>query len=309
VKKILITGIEGFVGTHLAEYLHKQKYKIFGIHYAKPVKRIGKLYRCDIRDYPKLFQVIKEVKPEVIFHLAAQSSVSQGEKNILDTFSINVQGTLNILESVRQIGTKARIIYISSCEIYGQSDSKLTEISLARPLSFYATSKLCAENICQYYFTHYGMDIVILRPFSHTGPGQSERFIFPRIAKQVAEIEAGLTEPFLTVGNIDVQRDYTDISDIIEAYYLALEKCRKGELYNITSGKLYSIRKGIEYLIKLTNKKIIIKTDKKLMRSNDISLLTGSAKKFMRVTGWKPEIDFFTTLTNLLNYYRETTRK
>lgn len=309
MKKVLITGIEGFVGTHLAEYLSHKRYKIFGIHFAQPLKRIGSLYHCDIRDYAKTSKIIKEIKPDAIFHLAAQSSVSQGEKNILDTFSINVGGTLNILESVRQAKIKSRIIYISSCAVYGRSNSKLTEKSKTKPVSFYATTKLCTENICQYYSDNYGLDIVILRPFSHTGPGQSEQFIFPRIAKLVAEMEAGFGRPLLTVGNIDVRHDYLDVLDIIRAYTLAMNKCKSGEVYNITSGKPRFIKNEIEYIISLTNKNIRIKADKQLIRTNDISLLTGNAEKFSTLTGWKPEIDFHITLANLLNYYRKKINK
>ncbi len=304
MNKILITGIEGFVGSYLAEYLQKKKYKIFGIHFVEPVKKIGKLYRCDIRDYPNTLKIIKEVKPDAVFHLAAQSSVAQGEKNILNTFSINVQGTLNILESIRQSNMKSRVVYISSCAVYGQSNIKLTENSNTKPISFYATSKLCSEKICQYYANNYGLNIVMLRPFSHTGAGQSEHFIFPRIAKRVAEIEVGLAEPLLTVGNIDIRHDYMDVLDIMRAYELALTKCKSGEVYNITSGKPRRIRKEIEYIISLTNKNIQIESDNSLIRTNDISLLTGSAQKFRKLTGWKPQINFHKTLAGLLNYYR-----
>ena len=304
MNKILITGIEGFVGSYLAEYLQKRKYKIFGIHFAEPFKKIGQLYRCDIKDYSKTLKILKEVKPDAIFHLAAQSSVAQGEKNISDTFSINVQGTLNILESIRQANITSRIVYISSCAVYGQSKIKLAENSNAKPISFYATSKLCSEKICQYYASHYGLNIVILRPFSHTGAGQNENFIFPRVAKRVAEIEAGLAKPLLTVGNIDIRHDYMDILDIIRAYEITLNKCKSGEVYNITSGKPRQIRKEIEYIISLTNKKIKIESDKRLIRTNDISLLTGNAEKFSKLTGWKPRVNFHETLINLLNYYR-----
>jgi GDP-4-dehydro-6-deoxy-D-mannose reductase len=304
VKKVLITGIEGFVGCYLADYLHARKYSISGIHFAEPKKKIGKLYYCDIRDYIGVAKIIKKASPYAIFHLAAQSSVSLSEKNIKDTLAINVQGTLNILEAVREANIKPRIVYISSCEVYGRSNRQLTEQSQPSAISFYAISKLCAENICRYYVEHYNFDIVILRPFSHTGPGQGEQFIFPRVVRKIAEIEAGLAKTVLTVGNIEVKRDYTDISDIVRAYHLALTKCSGGEIYNVTSGKPYSIRSGIEFLIKQGKKKIKVKIDKSLVRSNDIPLLTGSPKKFIRATGWQPAVDFFTTLTNLLNYYR-----
>jgi len=309
VKKILISGIEGFVGTYLAEYLHSRKYKVSGIYFAQPVKRFGKLYQCDIREYAAVLKIIRTIKPDAIIHLAAQSSVAQGEKTIKQTFAVNVQGTLNILEAVKELKIKARIIYISSCEVYGQSNKKLTEQSQTNPVSFYAMSKLCAEQVCLYYQRAYNLDIVILRPFSHTGSGQAEHFIFPRIAKQIAQIEAGMTKPVLKLGNIKAKRDYSDVQDIVKAYELALRRCQSGEIYNITAQKPYSIKQGVEFLIKLSRQKIKVKIDKKLVRKNDIALLTGSARKFMRDTGWKPTIGFYKTLSNLLNYYRTKTER
>lgn len=304
MKNVLITGIEGFVGSHLAKYLDSHKYKIAGIHFANPIVKIGKLFQCDIRDYASVLRIMRKIQPDAIFHLAAQSSVAQSEKSIKDTFSINVVGTLNILEAVNELNLKPRIIYVSSCEIYGKNNKKLTEQSEIKPISFYAISKLCAEQVCQFYNRAYNLDIVILRPFSHTGSGQAEHFIFPRIARQIAEIEAGLREPMLDIGNVRARRDYTDVQDIVKAYELALRKCRSGEVYNITSQKTYSIGQGVNYLIKLSQTKIGVAIDKKLVRKNDIPLLTGCARKFMRQTGWKAVIDFRTTLTNLLNYYR-----
>jgi GDP-4-dehydro-6-deoxy-D-mannose reductase len=307
VKKVLITGIEGFVGQHLADYLTNHSYQISGIFFAEPEKKVGRLYHCDIRDYPLLLKIFKEDKPEAIFHLAAQSSVSQAEKNLTETFAINTQGTLNILEAVRTVGINTRMIYVSSCEVYGLTANlthQLTELSQTNSVSFYALSKLMAEQVCQYYYKQYKLETIILRPFSHTGPGQSENFIFPKIARRIAEIEYGIGKANIIIGNLDVVRDYTDISDIIKAYHQVLEKCEAGEIYNITSGKSYSIRNGVDFLLSLSKKKIEVRVSENLKRANDIPLLTGNADKFVNLTGWKPKLDFYTTLTNLLNYYR-----
>ncbi|MEO0092194.1 MAG: GDP-mannose 4,6-dehydratase [candidate division WOR-3 bacterium] len=304
MKKVLITGIEGFVGNYLAGYLSSLDYDVYGTYFAIPPRTDYKIYYCDIRNHSQVLRVIKTIRPKVIFHLAAQSSVSQGEKNLKDTFAINTLGTLNILESVKEVKIKPRIMYISSCEVYGRSDKKLTETSSTNPVSFYALSKLCAEKICLYYVNQYDFDVVILRPFSHTGPGQAEHFIFPSVAKRIAEIEAGKRRPVLGVGNIKVKRDYLDVSDVIRAYYWAMKKGKSGEIYNITSGKPYTIEKCISFLLSLSQKKIKVKTIKSLIRANDIPILTGSAKKFSALTGWKPEVSFFTTLADLLNYYR-----
>lgn len=312
MKHVLITGIEGFAGQHLAQYLLSQNYKISGIYYLPPQKHIGNLYQCDIRNYPLLVKTIKQVSPDAIVHLAAQSSVTQAEIKLNETFAINTQGTLNVLDAIREIGIDLRLIYISSCEVYGSTANtthKLTELSVVNPISFYALSKFCAEKLCLYYIQHYDLDIVILRPFSHTGPGQSDNFIFSKVAKKIAEIEAGLTKPNITVGNLDVRRDYTDIMDMVKAYGFALEKCKSGKIYNITSGKSYSIRFGVEFLLSVSKKKIETMVNQGLVRTNDIPLLTGSAEKFMRETGWKPEIDFLTTLAELLTYHRNLIKK
>ncbi len=307
MKRILITGIEGFVGNYLAGYLQSLNYEIYGTYFAIPQKSNYKIYYCDIRNYSEVLSVIDMVRPQVIFHLAAQSSVSQGEKHIKETFAINGLGTLNILEAVREVKIKPRIIYISSCEVYGRSSKKLTEKTATNPVSFYALTKLCAEKVCLYYARQYNFDIIILRPFSHTGPGQAEHFIFPSVAKKIAEIENGQRKPVIEVGNIKVKRDYLDVSDIIRAYYLAMKKGKTKEIYNITSGKPYTIEECIKFLLSLSQKKIKIKPVKSLIRANDIPLLTGSAQKFMTLTDWKPEISFFTTLADLLNYYRMQT--
>ncbi|MCX8014978.1 MAG: GDP-mannose 4,6-dehydratase [candidate division WOR-3 bacterium] len=305
MKNILITGIEGFVGTHLSAYLKNQGYQVSGIYFQTPQQKLGQLFKADIRDYPTILNIIKKIKADGIFHLAAQSSVAQSEKNIKDTFSINIEGTLNILEAVRNLDLKTRIIFISSCEVYGNQKVRLAEKSATKPISFYAVTKLCAENICQYYERRYGLDIVILRPFSHTGFGQAEHFLFPRITKQIAEIEAGLAKPILNIGNLKVRRDYLDISDVVRAYELAMRKCRSGEIYNITSEKSYSIKEALDYLLKLSTVSIKVHIDKQLVRKYDIALLTGKADKFKKTTGWQPKVNFFTTLKNLLEYYRQ----
>ncbi|MCX7757375.1 MAG: GDP-mannose 4,6-dehydratase [candidate division WOR-3 bacterium] len=305
MKRILITGIEGFVGNHLLRFLRTKKYKIYGMHY-KPCQLDEVIrYHGDIRDYSWVLKVIEDAKPTVIFHLAAQSSVAYGEKERFETFSINVTGTFNVLEAVYALGINSRIIYVSSCEVYGIHTKKVTEKSLLKPVSFYATTKICAENLCHYYNKIRGLDVIILRPFSHTGPGQSEQFIFPRIARKIVEIEKGMIKPVIEVGNLNLKRDYTDVRDIVRAYELAMNFCKSGEVYNITSGKLYTLKTGVDYLLSLTNKKIDLRINKSLFRRNDIPLLTGSAQKFIRLTGWQPKIDFFTTLKDLLEYYRQ----
>ncbi|MEO0072354.1 MAG: GDP-mannose 4,6-dehydratase [candidate division WOR-3 bacterium] len=306
MKRVLITGIEGFAGLHLFNHLsQKQRYKIYGLHYRTCALSGLTCFHGDIRDYSFVVGVIKEVQPNLIFHLAAQSSVAYGEKELQETYTVNVTGTFNILEAVRCLKLKSRIIYISSCEVYGPHNQKLKETTLLNPVSFYAITKICAENLCQYYSKIQNLDIVILRPFSHTGPGQSEQFIFPRIAKKIAEIEKARAEPIIEVGNLNLKRDYTDVRDMVRAYELAARFCKTGEIYNVTSGKSYELKTGVQYLLSLTDKKIKLRINKALFRKNDILTLTGSAQKFIKLTGWQPQIDFFTTLRDLLTYYRE----
>lgn len=308
MKKVFITGIEGFVGHYLARFLATKNYEISGIYFDESAISglPGKLYRGDIRELEKFKTIVREVKPDWVFHLAAVSSVAISYSQPSLTFGVNVLGTWNLFASFKELNFNPRVVIVSSCEVYGRARTFPTkETEPPKPLSPYALSKLFSEEVSRFYHQTDNMSVVILRPFTHTGVGHSEVFIFPSIAKRIVEIERGLREPILEVGNIENQRDYTDVRDMVKAYVLAAEHCRTGETYNITSGKTIVIREGIEFLLSRAKKKIELKINPQLLRPNDIPVLKGDCTKFSTLTGWKPEIDFQQTLIELLEYYRQ----
>jgi len=308
LKKIFITGIEGFVGHHLADLLSAKNYEVSGIYFDETAAAglPGKPYQCDIRGIEPLKKVLADINPDWVFHLAAISSVAISYRQPSVTFDINVQGTWNLLAALADLGLKPRIALVSSCEIYGRASGFPTpETAPAQPVSPYALSKVLAEEVGRFYLRAAGSDVVILRPFTHTGPGHSEVFVFPSVAKRIVEIERGNHEPVLEVGNIENRRDFTDVRDMVRAYLLAAEHCQAGEAYNITSGKSLIIKEGIEFLLSQAKKKIELKIDPDRLRPNDIPVLNGDGSKFAKATGWKPEREFKQTLLELLEYYRQ----
>ncbi|OYD14580.1 hypothetical protein CH330_08210 [candidate division WOR-3 bacterium JGI_Cruoil_03_51_56] len=316
MSRILITGIEGFAGSHLARYLSEKGEELFGIHLAQPKEKLpGKLYQGDIRDFDWLNRVISRTRPHSVVHLAAISSVALSEQQLLKTYEINAVGTLKLLEAIRKSDTKTSVLLISSADVYGRtaSDKPLTEQTPPRPVNPYALSKLAAEEAGRFFHRSFNMDVVVLRPFSHTGPGQSPNFVFPSVARRIVEIErAAQKNPHLSpesrtikLGNLDVRRDYTDVRDMVKAYALALKRCQSNETYNITSGQPVLIREGVEMLCRLARCDVIYKSSASRRRERDLPLLTGDSSKFSAATGWHPTIPFEVTLEDLLDYYRK----
>ncbi|UCG41820.1 MAG: GDP-mannose 4,6-dehydratase [candidate division WOR-3 bacterium] len=315
MSRVLVTGIEGFVGQHLARHLRKHNHEVIGLHFAPAESGLAeRLYQGDVRDFARLKEVLDEARPEHIVHLAAVSSVAEAETHVLETYDVNAAGTLNLLEAARLSGLSARILLISSADVYGSSTTgaPLTEEAPVRPLSPYGLSKLAAEEAGRFSSRAFGMDVVILRPFSHTGPGQSTRFVFPTVASRIVEIEQAaaasldLDEASRTIrlGNLDVRRDYTDVRDVVEAYALALDRCESGETYNVTSGRAVPIRDGVETLCSMARCEVRFASSATRRRSRDLPLLTGSNDKLVQATGWQLSIPLEQTLSDLLDHHR-----
>jgi len=317
--KILITGINGFIGKNLVSFFLglKKEIKLYGLDIRKPVrldKRIT-FFKCDILKIKNLYQVFKKIKPDIIFHLAAQSSVPESFKNPKRTFKINIDGTLNILEAVRKFCPKAIILIPGSSEEYDGPKSKsltvrqtgkIKENQLLRPLSPYAISKACQEFLGYQYFSTFNLKIILVRVFNVTGPNQGSKAICGRFAEKIAEIEIGKAKPVMKVGNLNIVRDFLDVRDLARAYWLAVKKCKPGEAYNIASGKGYEIEKVLKKLLSFSKKEIKIKKDTRLFRKKESLVLIGNVTKFKKITGWKPKIDFLNqTLPELLNYWRK----
>lgn len=314
--KVLITGITGFAGSHLADYLlTKDNVEIYGtVRWRSNTENIEKikdkliLYECDIRDATSVRNVIEKVKPDRIFHLAAQSYVVTSWHAPHETLATNILGELNIFESVRELKINPLILIACSSEEYGlveENELPIKETNLLRPLSPYAVSKVGQDLLGYQYYKSYSLNIIRTRAFNHTGYRREEVFVCSNFAKQIASIEKGKQEPVIYVGNLETKRDFTDVRDVVRAYWLALEKCKPGEVYNICSGKARSIKEVLDILLGLTKVKVKIKKDPKKLRPSDVPVLQGDSSKFRKATGWKPEIPFEKTLADLLNYWRE----
>ncbi len=311
-KKALITGITGFVGSHLAEFLLKENLEVYGTSRWRSktdnienIKNKIHLHEADLLDAHSIYQIIDEIKPDYIFHLAAQSYVLSSPAN---TIEVNTTGAINLFEAVRKTGLKCPVQIACSSEEYGKvfpEETPIKETNPLRPLSPYAVSKVAMDYLGYQYYESYKINIIRTRGFNHTGPRRGEVFAESTFAKQIAEIEKGKKEPAVYVGNLEAERDYTDVRDMVRAYYLAVQKCTPGEVYNICSGKAWVIKNVLQYLLKLSKVNIEVKEDEERMRPSDVPILIGDNSKFVEKTNWKPEIKFEKTLEDLLNYWRE----
>ncbi|MCZ6767300.1 MAG: GDP-mannose 4,6-dehydratase [bacterium] len=314
--RALITGITGFAGSHLADYcLERGDVDVYGIiRWRSRTENIEhlegkiKLLECDLRDATSTRRVIEKISPEYIFHLAAQSFVPTSWHAPTESLITNVIGQLNIFEAVRELDLKCRIQIAGSSEEYGmvyEDELPIKESNPFRPLSPYAVSKVGQDMLGYQYFMSYKMDIVRTRGFNHTGPRRGSVFVASDFARQIVDIEAGRRDPLLFVGNLDASRDFSDVRDVVRAYFLALEKGKAGEAYNICSEKAHTIREVLDMLLALTDAKIEVKQDTTRLRPSDVPRLLGDSSKFRNETGWKPEIPFETTLRDILEYWRQ----
>ena len=314
--RVLVTGITGFAGSHLVDYIltlpgvevcgiHRWRSRTENVeHFLSKVRMI----ECDLRDASSVRDVLEEVKPERIFHLAAQSFVPTSWTAPTESLTTNILGQLNIFEAVKKVHLKPRIQIACSSEEYGlvQPDElPIRETNPLRPLSPYAVSKVGQDFLGYQYFMSYQMPIVRTRGFNHEGPRRGPVFVCSDFAKQIADIEKGRRAPVIRVGNLDARRDFTDVRDVVRAYWLALEKGEPGEVYNICSGKAWVIRDMLDHLLSLTKVKVKVEQDAARMRPSDVPVLLGDAGRFQKATGWKPEIPFEQTLRDLLEYWRQ----
>lgn len=315
MKKALITGIAGFAGSHLAELLLTKGFEVYGLcrprsktDHIESIKSKLHLEDADLLDSHSLYTTISRIKPEYIFHLAAQSFVPTSWVSPSVTLEVNIVGSANIFEAVRQVGIDPVIQIACSSEEYGlvyPNEIPIKETNPLRPQSPYAVSKLAMDYLGYQYFCSYKMRIVRTRGFNHTGPRRGETFVTSNFAKQIALIEKGKQEPVIQVGNLEAQRDWSDVRDIVRGYLLAAEKCDPGEVYNICSGKGVKVSDMLNLLLSKSKAKVKISPDRARIRPSDVPILIGDNRKFVAKTGWKPEIPFSQTMGDLLNYWRE----
>lgn len=314
--RVLITGITGFAGSHLADFLvAKGDVEIHGTRRWRSSTHLidhleGKitLHECDLRDPTNVQATLAAVKPRYIFHLAAQSFVPTSWTSPRDTFDTNIYGQLHILEAMRALKLDARLQIAGSSEEYGlvhPEEAPITEDNPLRPLSPYAVSKVAQDMMAYQYFKSYGIDTLRTRGFNHTGPRRPPVFVCSNFAWQIARIEKGKQAPVLETGDLSTVRDFTDVRDIIRGYWLACEKGTAGEVYNLASGKGWKIQDALSFMLAMSDAKIEQRIDPKRLRPSDVPLLLGDASRFHADTGWVPEIPFEQTLRDLLAYWRE----
>jgi GDP-4-dehydro-6-deoxy-D-mannose reductase len=312
--KALITGAGGFVGGHLCQYLLAHTdWELLGTVYpkqveAQPTEPRLRLQHLDLREPEGVQALLEKAQPDYVFHLAAQSIPAASFDNPWDTLETNIRSQLNILHSARVLGLHTRILVIGSNEEYGhpqKGELPFTEESPLRPGSPYALSKVTQDLMGLQFHQAYGLDVVRMRPFNHTGPGQSPKFVVPAFASQIAHIEASLQESVLKVGNLSAARDFSDVRDIACGYHLAATKGKPGDVYNMASGQPHKISALLDTLLSFTDVNIRVETDPERYRPVDVPVVYGSAEKFYQVTGWMPEIPFEQTLEDTLDYWRK----
>ena len=315
--RALITGITGFAGSHLADYLlaEQSDVEIFGTYrWRSRMENIdhldGKinLLECDLRDAAAVHGVLAEVRPDYIFHLAAQSFVPASWRAPSDTLTTNIIGQTNLFEAVRMLELDPVIQIAGSSEEYGlvlPDEVPIKETNPLRPLSPYAVSKVGQDLLAYQYFKSYGLKTIRTRGFNHTGPRRGEVFVTSNFAKQIASIEAGLQEPVIRVGNLDAQRDFTDVRDMVRAYWLAVTKAKPGEVYNVASGKAVTIGELLDQLLALSETKVEVQVDPERLRPSDVEILLGDFSKFKADTGWEPLIPLEQTLRDTLDFWRQ----
>ncbi len=312
MKKALIIGGAGFVGNYLMDYLNKEcewSVAVTKMENERIQKEKVDIYDLDILEKDAIVEVLNSIKPDYIFHLAAQSSVKLSWKNPGLTIDINIKGSINLLEAVREWGGKPRILMIGSGEEYGYISPEtvpIQEETILHPGNIYAATKACQNMLSKIYSDAYQMDIIMVRAFNHIGPAQSPIFVVSDFCKQVAEIEKGKREAVIRVGNLSAYRDFTDVRDVVAAYALLIKKGKKGETYNVGSGKAIQIQSILKELLQLSSVEIKIEVDEAKLRPIDVPIIEADIKKLVETTGWKRKYELTDTLKETLNYWRQT---
>jgi GDP-4-dehydro-6-deoxy-D-mannose reductase len=314
--RVLVTGAGGFVGRHLVRELHDSGYDIIATDVVDAPENSGAdrypervtFRRLDLREMDDVRAVFADFAPDAVFHLAAQSSAARSFEDPRETLETNIFGTFNLLEAVRESTgeTPPRFLSVGSCEEYGRrtpGEMPLTERSPVEPVSPYAVSKAAQSMLVLQYHSAYGIECMVTRSFSHTGPGQTVRFVLPAFAKQCAAIKAGLSKPLIKVGNLEVTRDFLDVRDVVRAYRLLVEKGRAGTAYNICRGEGLDLGDALRMLEGMTGRAVETETDPSLLRPVDVPMLIGDSGKLREQTGWAPSISNERMLEDLFGYW------
>jgi GDP-4-dehydro-6-deoxy-D-mannose reductase len=318
--RVLITGITGFVGSHLAEWALAQGAVVVGaLRWRSKTEHIEHLrdrltlVNSDLRDLSSVRTLLEQARADYIVHLAAQSFVGASWETPTETLLTNAVSQMNLFEAIRQLGSSARFLVIGSSEEYGlvyPEELPIRETNPLRPLSPYAVSKITQNMMGYQYWKSYNLDIVRARAFNHTGPRRGADFSTSSFAKQIAEAEAGLREPVVQVGDLKPTRDFSDVRDIVRGYWALLERGTAGEVYNLCSGVDWSIERMLNFLIAQSKlSRVEVRQDPARLRPSDVPVLRGSADKIAHAVNWTPRIPLEQTLADLLEYWRQQIRR
>ena len=308
--RVLVTGGTGFVGQHLLRLLAGRGQTIFATYLVAPGGELPaqvELLACDMRERNQVMEVLRHSQPQHVYHLAGLSSVTKSFAEARHVWSTNLWGAMNLLDAVRDVVPKARVLLVGSGQCYGKVPSRRLPVSEDEPLSPdspYAASKAAADLMGFQYFRSWNLHVIRARPFNHTGPGQPPQFVCSDLARQVAEIDAALRPPLLQVGNTRAQRDFSDVRDVVRAYELILERGEPGAAYNICSGHSVSIAQILRHLRKFSRRPFRVEVQQKRLRSGEASRLYGSNRKLRRDTGWKPEYSLAQTLQDVYTHWK-----
>lgn len=311
--RVLITGIGGFVGQHLARHLLETQpdIQLYGTVLDKPSVRLPSAvtqHALDLRDSTATRALLQQVQPEQVYHVAGIAAVGRSFDAAWETIENNVLAQLTVLQACLELAQHPRVLVIGSGEIYGPAQPEhlpADEDTPLRPSSPYSVSKVTQDMLGLQFFLSYALPVIRVRPFNHLGPGQGEGFVAPDFALQIARIEAGLQEPRMYVGNLDALRDFLDVRDVVRAYRLVMAHGTPGEVYNIASGVTHSIQELLDTLLGYSRVEIEVCEDPRRMRPASVPILWGDASRVQAATGWKPTFSFPQTLLDVLNDCRQ----
>lgn len=300
--RALITGAAGFVGRRLATRLRENGWDLV----LSGLPAAPGMLPCDMRDGSSVARLVRDAGEVThVFHLAAIAFVPEAENDPIRTMEVNLNGTIHLCEALRECPSPPRLLFVGSADAYGPPQTvPVTEDHPLNPANAYAISKAAADHYCARLVRANAFECVRLRPFNHTGPGQSEHYVLSSFARQIAAIEAGLHAPVVHVGNLEAARDFLHVDDVLRAYELAALHAPPGEAYNICSGRSVRIQEALDRLLAMSAAPIEVRQDLARMRPSDVPEVRGSHDKLTEATGWRPEIEFDTLLRDLLDFWR-----
>lgn len=311
MKRALVIGAAGFVGGYLIKELKKSHdMEIFAtkLPNSQWESTLARVYDLDIMEKDDIVDLLFEIRPDYIFHLAAQSSVGVAWKHPGMTVDVNIKGSINVMDAIRELYYKPRILLIGSGEEYGhieEGETPIRENNPLRPGNIYAATKVCQNMIGYIYSRAYDMELVLVRAFNHIGPGQAPLFVVSDFCKQVAEIERNLREPVMKVGNLAAQRDFTDVRDVVKAYIKLVQMGIPGETYNVGRGQAIAIKDLLQMIVERSTADIKVEIDPAKIRPVDVPVIEADTRKIYDLTGWKPEISLEQTISETLDYWRK----